>query len=156
MSGGGLGAEIAQSKCEECVVPKAPHIFHTFIVQSRPSDSLRTHLLCKFNIWSLSQCTWGWTTTSLVPALFSVVSLPNRPEQLHSSNLVEYRATSCGRTRTQGQILDFSFFGYLESIHRANFRWVMSRFSSRGRWARSWAQLGRKPTKNRENMRYRF
>ncbi len=45
---GGLGAEIAQSKCEKYVGPSAPHIFHTLIAQYRPPDTLRTKFLRNF------------------------------------------------------------------------------------------------------------
>ncbi len=59
-------------------------------------------------------------------------------------------------TWTQDQIFDFSFLGALESISRVNFRWFMQRFSSRGRWARSWAQLEPKTYKNQETIKYIF
>ncbi len=36
VSGGGLGAQIVQSKYKACVGPSTPHILHTFIAQSRP------------------------------------------------------------------------------------------------------------------------
>ncbi len=50
VSGGGLGAEIAQYKCQKRVGPSAPHILQTLIVQSRPPDPLRTQILRKFSI----------------------------------------------------------------------------------------------------------
>ncbi len=45
VSGGGLGAEIAQRISEKSVGPSAPHMFHTLIAQYRPPDSLRTYFL---------------------------------------------------------------------------------------------------------------
>ena len=42
-SGGGSGAEVAQSKRCKCVGPKAPHMFYILIAQTRPPDSFWTH-----------------------------------------------------------------------------------------------------------------
>ncbi len=57
MSGGGLGADIAQRKWKKRVGPPAPHIFLTFVAQSRPPDPLRTRFLRELNICDHPQCT---------------------------------------------------------------------------------------------------
>ncbi len=63
VSGEGLGAEIAQYKCDKFAEPSAPHIFLTFIAQSRPPDPLGTQFLCNYDILYYSQCTWGYSIT---------------------------------------------------------------------------------------------
>ena len=54
MAGGGLGAE-------------APHIFHTFIAQSRLPDLPPDAILYNFDTVYYSHCTWGWTTPKVDP-----------------------------------------------------------------------------------------
>ncbi len=56
----------------------------------------------------------------------------------------------------QGQILDLSSLGALESISRAKLRWFIQRFSSRGRWARSWTQLLPKTGQDQETLKNKF
>ncbi len=66
-------------------------------------------------------------------------------------DLFSFEVMVDGLTWTQGQILHFSFVGALESIPRANLRRFLEGLSSRGRWARSlaqlWPQTSHKPRK---------
>jgi hypothetical protein len=63
--GGGPGAKIASYKCNKYGGPTAPHIFHTFIVQSRPPDLLRTEFSQIFHFSYLLAYLGEWATTRI-------------------------------------------------------------------------------------------
>ncbi len=63
------------------VRPSAPHILHTFIVQSRPQDPLRTQYLPNFGVLNFRQC---GTTKTIKRTLCHTIMLPGRKSGLRA------------------------------------------------------------------------